>query len=128
MVEGNGFLEWAQLGGHRYGTPRDPLDRQLDNGAQALLSIDVRGARQVRAAVPRALFVWLARPASTGPAGAGLAGAGLAGGFDITLVITSVEGVCGQLVALVLARQGDRAPGGDCNSDLEGTRWQGLRP
>jgi guanylate kinase len=45
-----------------YGTPRAPVEAQLATGAPALLEIDLQGARQVRAAVPDALLVFLAPP------------------------------------------------------------------
>jgi guanylate kinase len=53
--------------------------------------------------------------------------------FDITLVNTSVEHVCAQLVALILGQDANVAPGdarqgSKCNSELEGTQWQRLRP
>jgi len=56
LVEGGELLEWAVVHGrHRYGTPRRPVE-------QALREIDLQGARQVRASMPDALFVFLAPP------------------------------------------------------------------
>lgn len=57
-----GFLEHAEYAGHLYGTPRAPVERQLARGTSALLEIDLQGARQVRAAMPGALLVFLAPP------------------------------------------------------------------
>jgi guanylate kinase len=45
-----------------YGTPRAPVEAQLATGQAALLEIDLQGARQVRAAMPEALLVFLAPP------------------------------------------------------------------
>ena len=45
-----------------YGTPRSPVEAQLASGRPALLEIDLQGARQVRAAMPEALLVFLAPP------------------------------------------------------------------
>lgn len=57
------FLEHAVVHGRaRYGTPRGPLTRALREGRLALLEIDLQGARQVRATMPEALFVFLAPP------------------------------------------------------------------
>lgn len=57
------LLEWAVVHGrHRYGTPRGPVDEALAQGRPAMLEIDLQGARQVRAAMPEALFVFLAPP------------------------------------------------------------------
>jgi guanylate kinase len=63
MIEHGEFLEWAVVHGrHRYGTPRGPVLERLAEGRPALLEIDLDGARQVRAAMPDARFVFLAPP------------------------------------------------------------------
>ena len=63
LVAAGEFLEWAVVHGrHRYGTPRGPVLRKLAEGLPALLEIDLAGARQVRAAMPDARFVFLAPP------------------------------------------------------------------
>lgn len=122
MVAGDQLLEWAQFAGHKYGTPRGPLEQRLRDGVPALLEIDVAGARQVRAALPGALLVFLEPPSwaelvrrLTGrrteapeviSARLAAAGAELQAGaeFDITLTNTSVQDVCAQLVALLTAQ------------------------
>lgn len=62
MVQAGGFLEWAEFAGNRYGTPRAEVQRHLDAGEPVLLEIELNGARQVRAAVPEALMVFLTPP------------------------------------------------------------------
>ncbi len=63
MVGAGELLEWAVVHGrHRYGTPRRPVEARLAEGVPALLEIDLQGARQVRASMPDALFVFLAPP------------------------------------------------------------------
>lgn len=63
MVAGGEMLEWAVVHGrHRYGTPRGPVVDALAAGRPALLEIDLQGARQVKASMPEALFVFLAPP------------------------------------------------------------------
>ncbi|NDR52699.1 guanylate kinase [Actinomyces sp. 565] len=63
LIERGDMLEWAQVHGtHRYGTPRGPVQEQLDAGRPALLEIDLAGARQVRAAMPEAQLVFIAPP------------------------------------------------------------------
>lgn len=63
MIAQGELLEWAVVhGAARYGTPRAPVERALAEGRPALLEIDLQGARQVRAAMPDALFVFLAPP------------------------------------------------------------------
>jgi guanylate kinase len=62
LVAAGELLEHAEYAGHRYGTPRRPVEARLTEGAPALLEIDLQGARQVRAAMPDALLVFLAPP------------------------------------------------------------------
>lgn len=57
------LLEWATVHGRaRYGTPRGPVEDSLAAGRPTMLEIDLQGARQVREAMPEALFVFLAPP------------------------------------------------------------------
>lgn len=57
------FLEHAVVhGAAKYGTPRGPVERALREGKDALLEIDLQGARQVKASMPDALFVFLEPP------------------------------------------------------------------
>ena len=63
LIEANALLEWAVVhGAHRYGTPREPVMQALAKGLEAILEIDLQGARQVRQACPDARFVFLAPP------------------------------------------------------------------
>jgi guanylate kinase len=62
MIEGGGFLEWADIFGERYGTPREPVARALAEGRDVLVEIDVQGARQVKAAEPEAFMVFITPP------------------------------------------------------------------
>lgn len=48
MIDAGGFLEWAHVFEHRYGTGRAATERALASGVDLLLDIDVQGARQVR--------------------------------------------------------------------------------
>jgi guanylate kinase len=63
LVADGELLEWAVVHKRaRYGTPRKPVDEALAAGRPALLEIDLQGARQVRASMPEALFVFLKPP------------------------------------------------------------------
>ena len=64
-ADANEFLEHAAYSGHRYGTLRSEVERRLAAGESVVLEIEVQGARQVRAAMPEALLVFIAPP---GPA------------------------------------------------------------
>lgn len=47
MVERDGFLEHAEVFGHRYGTPRAPVEAALREGRDMLFDIDWQGAQQI---------------------------------------------------------------------------------
>lgn len=51
-VRGDGFLEWAQVHGHAYGTPRAPIEEALRAGRDVVLNIDTQGAAAIRKAFP----------------------------------------------------------------------------
>ncbi|HTU74404.1 MAG TPA: guanylate kinase [Trebonia sp.] len=126
LVAAGELLEWAEFAGNKYGTPRDPVRRRTEAGLPTLLEIDLAGARQVRESDPNALLVFLAPPswdelvrrlAGRGTESAEVIDRRLAvateelaarGEFDITLVNTSVEEVCRQMVTLIAST----TPGG----------------
>jgi guanylate kinase len=56
------FLEHATYSGNRYGTLRSEVERRLAEGVSVVLEIEVQGARQVRAAMPEAVLVFIAPP------------------------------------------------------------------
>jgi guanylate kinase len=126
MVASGQLLEWARFAGNYYGTPRGPVAERISAGLPGLLEVDVVGARQVRAAVPDALLVFLAPPSwdelvrrltgrETEPADvieqrleAARSELRAESEFDVTLVNTSVRDVCVQLVALMTARPAEQ--------------------
>jgi guanylate kinase len=120
MVAEGELLEWAEFAGNKYGTPRMPLDEKLAAGIPCLLEIDLEGARQVRQSMPDARLVFLAPPSweelvrrltgrGTEPPevvqrrlAAARRELAAESEFDLTLVNTSVQEVCHQVVTLVL--------------------------
>lgn len=63
LVEQGQLLEWAVVHGvNRYGTLRSTVDAAVAAGKSVLLEIDLQGARQVKAAMPEADFVFLSPP------------------------------------------------------------------
>lgn len=63
LVATEALLEWAVVHGKaRYGTPRQPVVDRLAAGKPTLLEIDLAGARQMRQAMPAALFCFLKPP------------------------------------------------------------------
>jgi guanylate kinase len=62
MIDGNEFLEYADVFGNYYGTARSSLTDAFANGRDLLLDIDVQGASQVRAKIPDAVTIFLMPP------------------------------------------------------------------
>jgi len=62
LVSTDALLEWATYAGHRYGTPRGPVDDAVAAGKVVLLDIEVQGALQVKEHDPAALLVFLRPP------------------------------------------------------------------
>ena len=48
MRKGGDLLEWAEVHGNAYGTPRAPVEAVLAQGRDMLFDIDWQGAKQVR--------------------------------------------------------------------------------
>lgn len=47
-IERGNFLEWAQVHGQYYGTPKDAVKEHLAHGTDVLVDVDVQGARSIR--------------------------------------------------------------------------------
>jgi guanylate kinase len=63
MIREGELLEHATVhNSYRYGTPRGPIERALDDGRSVLLEIDLQGARQVRESMPEARLIFLLPP------------------------------------------------------------------
>jgi guanylate kinase len=56
------FVEHARYSGHKYGTLRSELERRMAEAAGVVLEIEVEGARQIRAAMPEAVQIFIAPP------------------------------------------------------------------
>jgi len=52
LIDEDAFLEWADVHGNRYGSPRAPIDRALAEGRDVLFDIDWQGARDVARKCP----------------------------------------------------------------------------
>uniref|UniRef100_A0ACD5GQA4 Guanylate kinase n=1 Tax=Desertifilum tharense IPPAS B-1220 TaxID=1781255 RepID=A0ACD5GQA4_9CYAN len=62
MIAANELLEWAEFAGNLYGTPRRPVEAQIDQGRWVLLEIELVGTRQIRANFPEALRLFILPP------------------------------------------------------------------
>ena len=64
MAENDELLEWAWVFGHRYGTPRAPVELTLAQGRDVLFDIDWQGTQQLREKTGRDLVSIFVLPPS----------------------------------------------------------------
>jgi guanylate kinase len=64
MVAAGDLLEWAEVHGHLYGTPRSNLVEARHRRHLLLLDIDVQGSRQVKRSVPESVSVFVLPPSA----------------------------------------------------------------
>lgn len=62
MIEREEFLEWAEVYGNLYGTPKDQIRHALASGHDVIAKVDVQGALSIKKLVPDALFIWISAP------------------------------------------------------------------
>ncbi len=62
LVDNNGFLEWALVHNHYYGTLRSAVEEHIQAGQQVILEIDVQGAFQVKEQMPQAHLIFIEPP------------------------------------------------------------------
>jgi len=62
MIAQGAFLEHAQVFGNRYGTARESVNTELQQGRDVILEIDWQGARQVRSLMPEAVAIFILPP------------------------------------------------------------------
>ncbi len=56
------FIEWAEYIGNYYGTPKQYVEEQLNNGKNVLLEIEIQGVEQVLKKYPDAIKIFLLPP------------------------------------------------------------------
>ena len=62
MTDHDRFLEWENVHGHSYGTPRKEVGETLKKGIDMILDIDVKGALRVKEKCPEACLVFIEPP------------------------------------------------------------------
>lgn len=62
MIANNELLEWAEYTGNYYGTPKQKVQEQIDQGNLVLLEIEVVGAEKVKQIFPDALRIFILPP------------------------------------------------------------------
>ena len=63
-IEKGALLEYAEVFGNFYGTPKDKTDEALRAGKVVILEIDVQGGRQVKAIYPQAVMIFILPPSA----------------------------------------------------------------
>ena len=63
-IEKGALLEYAEVFGNLYGTPKDKTDEALHAGRTVILEIDVQGGRQVKAIYPQAVMIFILPPSA----------------------------------------------------------------
>ncbi|MCE5322761.1 guanylate kinase [bacterium] len=61
-IDEGDFLEYANVHGNMYGTPRKWVEQRLSEGVDVILKIDVQGGLSVKKQMPSAVMVFLAPP------------------------------------------------------------------
>ena len=61
-VKRNEFLEWAEVLGNRYGTPRPDLKKLEAEGVDLILDIDTQGAKKVMKEIDQPVLIYLLPP------------------------------------------------------------------
>jgi len=61
-VKENGFIEYAEVHGNFYGTPRVNVDKMLEEGKDVILEIDIQGALQVKENFKEGVFIFILPP------------------------------------------------------------------
>jgi len=62
MIERDEFVEWAEVHGNFYGSPRAAVDRAFSTGGIALFDIDVQGGQSIQRRYPEAVLVFVLPP------------------------------------------------------------------
>ncbi len=62
MIKNNEFIEYANVYGNYYGTPIKSVKKLTEQGLDALLVIDVQGAKSIKSILPYALLIFLMPP------------------------------------------------------------------
>lgn len=64
LIDNNGLLEWAQYVGNYYGTPRDYVEKMLNEGKDVILEIEMQGGLQVKNNVTDSLLIFMIPPSA----------------------------------------------------------------
>ncbi len=90
------FLEYAEVFGNYYGTPKPPVEKALAEGKFVILEIDTQGAMQVKKLYPDAVMIFILPPSHADLAGR-MAGRGR--GEDIQIAQQRLDSASNEIAA-----------------------------
>lgn len=61
-IESEDFLEYAEVYGNFYGTPKSKVFDMLEQGKDVILEIDIQGALKIKSAYPDGVFIFILPP------------------------------------------------------------------
>ena len=62
LRDANGCLEWAEVYGNYYGTPRSKVEENIAQGRDVILEIDIQGALHVKKQYSKGVFIFIVPP------------------------------------------------------------------
>lgn len=62
LIAEGGFMEYANVYGNFYGTPKKQVMEWIEQGSNVILEIDVQGALQIKKAYPEGVFIFILPP------------------------------------------------------------------
>lgn len=62
LIAENGFMEYANVFGNYYGTPKKQVMEWLEGGSDVILEIDVQGALQIKKSYPQGVLIFILPP------------------------------------------------------------------
>ena len=62
MIARKELLEWANVYGNWYGTPKKPIIDALNRGEDTIVKVDVQGAAAIKKLLPQAVFIFVTTP------------------------------------------------------------------
>lgn len=61
-IENDDFLEYAEVYGNYYGTPKSKVMKMIEDGMDVILEIDIQGALKVKENYPDGVFIFILPP------------------------------------------------------------------
>ncbi len=61
-IDSDDFLEYAEVYGNYYGTPKSKVFEVLESGKDVILEIDIQGALKIKSAYPDGVFIFILPP------------------------------------------------------------------